>query len=198
MNIVVNFYCYVDEMYFWIDWEYLFECVVVMLEVFDVMIFIFRLNKLNFWFCYQFGQFVMFEILVMLELVMCIYMFFFSFLCFYMVVIMVKVQVESIGICWMFDNLKLGMVLKVFGLLGDFFYVCYLGKKYFFVLVGFGIMFMMLMMCDMSDCVLDSDIIFFNCVCLFDDIIFCWELEVKVCEMLYLIFGFIVEQVLCG
>ncbi|WP_261841163.1 Rieske 2Fe-2S domain-containing protein [Aliamphritea ceti] len=89
----------------------------------------------------------------------------------------VKVQPDSTGTRWLFENVKPGDILKAYGPAGEFSFFNQPSDKYLFISAGSGITPMMSMTRWMFDYGYDMDVNFISCVNTPQDILFREELE---------------------
>ncbi len=89
----------------------------------------------------------------------------------------VKVQPDSTGTRWLFDNVKPGDSLKAYGPAGEFSFFNQPSEKYLFISAGSGVTPMMSMTRWMFDYGYDLDVNFISCVNTPQDILFREELE---------------------
>lgn len=176
------------------DVEEMLVCCYVWQEIYDVKSFFFCLLQ-GCMFLFEFGQFIMFEFDIDGEMINCCYMILLLLVWLYMILIMVKCVLGGKVLNWLYDNLQLGVVVCVFGLVGEFMCVWYLVCKYLFLLVGLGVMLLMLMSCVYYDFVEDCDILFVYSVCMLDDIIFVCEFDLIVLNYMNFCMLFVVECV---
>ncbi|MEZ5685458.1 MAG: hybrid-cluster NAD(P)-dependent oxidoreductase [Paracoccaceae bacterium] len=91
--------------------------------------------------------------------------------------ITIKAQSESLGVRWIIDHLKPGMLLKVTGPAGRFTLKEHTARKYLFISAGSGITPMMSMTTELYDSGRHCDIVFVNCAKRPSEIIFKRRLE---------------------
>ena len=106
----------------------------------------------------------------------------------------VKAQAASVGTRWMFENLKLGSLIRAMGPAGHFTLELARRKKLLFISAGSGITPMMSMLRWLADVSPGSEVAFLHCARSPDDIIFRDELKLTARSMQNLELGFIVEQ----
>lgn len=163
----------------WVNGWYFVCCVKVIQEIWDVCIFCFMVDQLILFF-FKLGQFVILELEIDGELVMCFYIIFSLFLVFYSFFIIIKWVLGGWVFNWLYDNFKEGQELLVYGLVGLFNVIDFLVDKVLFFFGGVGIILVMFMVCWFFDINVNVDMVFVYSVCLLKDIIYYCELEYMV------------------
>ncbi len=152
------------------------ECVAVLPETATARTYCFQTPEES-WFRYQPGQFITLEIPLPSGTVHRTYTLSSSPSRPMLIAITVKLQEDSIGTRWLFDNLQVGGRLKAFGPAGFFSCHTWPSDKYLFISAGSGITPMMSMTRWFFDQGRHCDIAFVNCARRPSEIIFRAELE---------------------
>ena len=193
MNSTVGLYRHLDEMLPWNDRLQVLECIGVADEAPNVRTFSFRSDAQT-WFRYQPGQFVTLELPAEDGPLLRTYTLASSPTRPFSIAVTVKMQSDSIGTRWMFENLTPGVLVKAYGPAGDFSLHTWPAAKYLFISAGSGITPMMSMLRWLNDVAPQTDVAFINCARRPDEIIFRDELDLLGAYMPGLSLGYVVEQ----